>query len=191
MAYAQFLKEKFLPLGVYELAAGISAAEIFAVGAELDRVSAEIFETEREMLLATALDFGFRAYEEILPYAPSHLTAEGRRQAICSLLRIDGASFTPRALNDAISGCGIYAEVMEAPEPQTVFVSFPENRGVPENFELLKAKIEQILPCHLEIFYTFVYLVWSELEAAFSSWDGLEGAVFSWWELEKFCGAGI
>ena len=141
--------------------------------------------------MATALDFGFRAYEELLPYVPSHLTVEGRRQAIGSLLRIDGASFTPKALGDAILGCGIYARAEELLGTQSVLVSFPENRGVPENFEELKAKIEQILPCHLEILYTFIYVSWRELEAAFLSWGGLESAVLNWRELEKIDGAEI
>jgi len=33
MAYAEYLKELLLPLGIYELSEGISAAEISAVGA--------------------------------------------------------------------------------------------------------------------------------------------------------------
>lgn len=186
MGNADYLRRLLRPLGLYELDEGIGAGELDALGAELDAVSDALFEAESEAVPATAADKGLRAYEDILPYTPSYVTEKDRRRALYCLLRIDGGSFTPGAINDTISGCGIYAVAEETDTALTVRVSFPRNRGVPENFESLRKRIERIIPCHLDIEYFFVYVIWQELEDCFETWLSLETAVKSWSELEKY-----
>ena len=75
----------------------------------------------------------------------------------------------------------------ETAVPMTVKVSFPADRGVPENFEELRCRIEQILPCHLAVEYVFIYVTWAELELLFVNWNRLEAANLSWSALER-CG---
>ena len=103
-----------------------------------------------------------------------------------ALMRIDDCAFTPAALNDTLSGCGIKAVVEETSVPMTVRVSFPDNRGVPADFQALKERIDSILPCHLAVDYFIIYITWSELESWFSSWADIESLDLSWDALERY-----
>lgn len=186
MGYGEFLRDLLRPLRLYDLDSGDGSAELESEGEQLDGVYALLELALREGIPAGAQDAGLGAYEEILPFVPSYITPEDRRRAIAALLRIDMQSFTLQALNDTIAGCGIRARVAEADAPQTVRVSFPYNRGVPEGIEELKRRIEQILPCHLGVEYVFERLLWRELEAWFDSWAQLEAKAPSWEALEVY-----
>ena len=65
-------------------------------------------------------------------------------------------------------------------------VWFPEVPGVPEQFERLRAIIEEILPCQLGIEYVFWYLTWAELEEKLRSWAAIEEKALSWSGLETY-----
>lgn len=185
MRYAQELKELLRPLRVYDVDRGPSAAELEAEGAALDGLFAKLETVETEALPLTAMDTGLGKWEAILPYASPDRSPESRRRTIMALLRIDDSSFTEELLNATISGCGVPAAVREADEPLTVEVTFPGTRGEPENFELLRVRIEQILPCHLQVIYLFAYLLWWELEGLFAAWEELEAVGPVWDELER------
>lgn len=186
MGYAEYLKNLLRPMRLYELEEGDGCAELEGEGAQLDGICSCLDRTLREGVTATAEAEGLSAYEEILPFVPSYITAEDRLRAIAALLRIDMQSFTIAALNDTIAGCGIRARVEEADEPQTVIVSFPYNRGMPDDFEPLMERIERILPCHLGVEYVFEFLLWKELESWLLNWAELEAKVKSWEALEVY-----
>ena len=186
MGYTEYLKDLLRPLRLYELDSGPGAAELLGIGEELDRIYSELEAAERETLLATAEDEGLAAYEAILPFTPAYENTAGRRRALEALLRIDQCAFTLPALNDTAAGCGLRVRIEEAETAQTVRVSFPYNRGVPNNIQALQARIGEILPCHLGVEYVYLYLLWEELEAWFAQWAALEAAVASWDELEKY-----
>ncbi len=184
MKYAEELRKILQPLGIYDLG-GASGAELDAVGAELDGVYALLIAAEREAMPLTAEDEGLAVWEALLPFVPAYLTAADRRRAIAALLRIDGCSFTVDAINGTLAGCGIRARAEETGTAMTVRITFPYNRGEPEGLEALKARIEQILPCHLAAEYRFLYVTWEELEALFPTWEALELGAADWQTLER------
>ncbi len=186
MGYSEYIRNLLRPLRLYELDKGYGAAEIDVLGAGLDGVYEALERAETEALVPTATGAGLAGYEDILPYVPSYLTLADRRNAIMALLRIDGRSFTKAALNKTLSGCGITAIVEEAETAYTALVTFPGNRGIPEGFEMLRERIEQILPCHLAVEYIFIYITWAEMESWFDSWGALESACASWSGLESY-----
>jgi hypothetical protein len=190
MGYGEHLRELLRPLGIYDLTSGAGGGELTAAGAAMDDLGAALELTERESILPTAEDGGLSAYEAVLPYTPEYLTLADRRRAIMALLRIDGGSFTVSALCDTLAGCGLRAVAEETDAASTVRVYFPYNRGVPGNFDALKTRIQAILPCHLAVEYSIVYLTWAELETAFASWSALSAACGSWDALEKYAPAG-
>ncbi|MEG1633342.1 MAG: DUF2313 domain-containing protein [Oscillospiraceae bacterium] len=191
MGYAEYLKNLLRPLRLYELNEGAGAAELSALGAGLDALSAELDSAEAESVIPTASGAGLKSYEDILPYTPSYITLADRRRAIMALLRIDGRAFTPAALNDTLSGCGLRAVAEETASANTVLIYFPENRGQPDDYAELKRKIEQILPCHLGVEYKIIYITWAEVESFFASWSALEAACPTWDALEKYAGPGV
>jgi len=184
--YAEFLRKLIEPLGIYRTEGGVSGAELSALGRGLDDLHAYLSELERELFPSTAESYGLVSYEKLLPLKPAYRSLEERRKALMGLLRMDGASFTPEAINLTLCGCGIAAEASESGRPMTVVVSFPGTRGIPENFEQLRAAIEQIIPCHLEIEYYFVYTQWDYLERHFATWDDIERAGLTWAQLETY-----
>ena len=108
------LKVLLAPLGLYDLSAGTrNEAELFALGAALDGVDAALTAAEREALVPTAVGEGLALREALLPWRPAAETLAERRAAIRALLCIDGDSLTLAAVNRAIQGCGIRAQVRE------------------------------------------------------------------------------
>ncbi|MCM1149906.1 MAG: DUF2313 domain-containing protein [Butyricicoccus sp.] len=186
MGYAEYLKDLLRPLRLYELDSGAGGAELECEGAALDTVCERLERALEEGIVASARDAGLSAYEGILPFVPSYITAEDRRRAVEALLRIDMRSFTCEDINGTVSGCGIRAHVEETGTAQTVRVSFPFNRGVPDGFDAVRERIEQILPCHLGVEYVFVRAVWREVEEWFESWQELEARCPSWDGLERY-----
>jgi len=186
MGYYQLLQEILHPLRVYELDSGLSGAELYAEGQALDRVLEMLEAGEREAIPATATDKGLEAYEEIMPFVPEFTDTRQRRQAIMALLRIDWCSFTLQALRNTLSGCGVAVELFESDIPETVEVVILGQRGVPENFDDIAWRVEQILPCHLDIIYIFGYIVWLELEQWMENWSALEAKAECWDALEKY-----
>ena len=188
MDYAKELKDLLRPLRIYDLNSGVGAAELNSIGAELDGIFDLLEQAEENVNPLTADTDRLGQWERLLPFAPASLTTGDRRRAIAALLQIDGSSFTVAGINRTLAGCGIRAAVTETGTPMTVAVSFPKNRGVPEGVDDLKARIEQILPCHLAAEYVFVYCCWQELEALIHTWRALDLRALDWDALQRMGG---
>lgn len=186
MGYFEHLKQLLQSLRLYDLNVGAGRAELNALGKEMDRHQAALDKLEREAIASTADDYGLGMYEAIMPFVPAYQLAEERRRAISALMRIDDMSFTLAALNDTVAGCGIEAELREGEESGTVVVSIINSRGVPEDFSHIQRRIEQILPCHLEPVYKFIYTTWSELMSCIKSWNEISSAGLNWREMEIY-----
>jgi hypothetical protein len=169
MGYAEYLKTLLAPLHIYELDAGYSAAEIDTLGKSLDTCCVYFEESHRESVIQTAESFGLYEYETIMPYIPAYADLESRRNALMALLQTDETCFTASALNRIISSCGISATVEEMDVWYTVRIQFPGTIGIPSNFEAVKRRIEQVIPCHLNIRYDLVLTKWDDLEADFKT----------------------
>lgn len=184
MGYGTYLVELLRPLGVYDLSRGtVNRGELDGYGAALDAGFDHLEDTGREMNLETAEDFGLARVEELLPYRPASDTLAHRRAALAALLRIGGDSFTLAAINDTLAGCGINAKAVETGTPGYVEVYFPDVAGIPEGFDQLRAIIEEILPCHLEITYVFWYNSWADLAQMVTTWGGAASTGKTWYEL--------
>ena len=141
-------------------------------------------ESEREVLVPTAKDWGLALREVLFAKKPAAPTLELRRAAILALLQISGDGFTIESINRALSGCGIRAVVAETGQSGRVRVTFPNTAGIPEEFDQIAGIITDIIPCHLETELYFRYLTWVELEARFTSWESIEQGGYTWEQLE-------
>lgn len=156
MGYGDYLRNLLRPLGVYDLKAGsLSGSELDAMGRSLDGLSERLDYVERESFLSTAEGEGLDRREALFARTPVHYTTELRRQAIAALMRIDNDSFTLSGINNTISGCGIRAEVQETSQLGHVRVVFPDVKGKPDGFEQIREIILDIIPCHLEVEFSF------------------------------------
>ena len=139
MSHGQNLRDLLAPLGVYRWEGSFQWGELQSEGEALDQVAEQV-----ALLLL-----------ELLGLERAGETLEELRQTVAALLRIGGDSFTLAAMNDTLRGCGIPAQVEETEDPLEVVVSFPGVEGIPAGFEQTKARIEEILPCHLLVKYQF------------------------------------
>lgn len=185
MGYAEYIRGLLRPVGIYTFAPGsIGNGEIESIGAVLDGCEAAAEESEREVLVPTAKDWGLALREVLFAKKPAAPTLELRRAAILALLQISGDGFTIESINRALSGCGIRAVVAETGQSGRVRVTFPNTAGIPEEFDQIAGIITDIIPCHLETEFYFRYLTWVELEAHFSSWESIEQDRYTWEQLE-------
>ena len=54
----------------------------------------------------------------------------------------------------------------------------------------MRAILEDILPCHLDIRYVYWYITWALMEERFATWGDIEKLGPTWEELEKM-GSGL
>ena len=179
------LRQLLRPLRVYELEGSVNGAELDAQGETLDLVEGVLEEIQQEMLVCTAEGRGLEAIESLLARRPVTDRLEERRAALAALLRIGGDSFTLKAINDNLKGCGINAVAGETDTPGKVTVHFPNVPGIPDGIEEMKAIIESILPAHVLIEYVYWYVTWALMEEKFHTWGDIEAIGPTWEELEK------
>ncbi len=184
MSYREHLKDLLAPLGVYSWNGSLQEAELGAAGASLDRCHLDLEEIGREGLPETARSWGLEKLCSLLARSPVAESPQALALAVAALLRIGDKSFTLKAMQDNLSGCGVPALVEEGAQLGTLAVSFPGMAGIPADFSELQGIIEDILPCHLEIGYVFWFIRWRELERDLPSWRALENLGLSWKKLE-------
>lgn len=185
MSHGQYLRDLLEPLGVYRWEGSFQWGELQSAGAALDGVADHLALTRREMSLTTAETEGLTGWQTLLGCRTASRNQADLRLALAALLRIGGDSFTLAAMNDTLRGCGLPAQVTETDDPLQLAVTFPGGSGVPAEVEELKRIVEDILPCHVQLSYTFTRLTWEGLEARFPHWESLEGEGTTWQDLEK------
>ena len=184
MSYAAYLRDLLRPIGIYALEEGtLSGAEVEALGDAFDQVEAQAETAQRESILATAEDQGLSRREALFARRPAAPTTELRRAAIAALMQIGADSFSPEAINSAITGCGIRAQALEMGQGH-IRIIFPDVAGVPEDFEQIRKIILDIIPCHLETEFYFRYLTWVVLDARVPDWGSVVAEHYSWEQLE-------
>lgn len=155
MGHGQYLRDLLAPLGVYRWEGSFQWSELQSEGEALDQVAQELRHIQQEMNLTTAQEEGLQEVLELLGRTAGDESLEDLRQTAAALLRMGDNSFTLAAMNDAIRGCGIAAQVAETGDPLKVAVTFPGVVGIPGGFFWMQKIIEAILPCHLQVQYQF------------------------------------
>ena len=183
--YGGYIRELLEPLGVYTFAQGsLSLAEAEAMGTGLDFAAAALDLAEREALLPTAEGAGLDRRAALFARQPVTVSTQLRREAIMALSRMGEGDFTLSAINSALAGCGVKAEVQELEEQGHVRVIFPQVAGVPPEFDQIRGIILDILPLHLEVEFYFRYQTWAECEAYGWTWAMVEAAEHTWQSFE-------
>lgn len=181
MSCAEQLRDLLRPLGVYRWAdGGFQWGELKSAGAALDAVAEELALLQREADLTTAQDEGLETVCALLgrDYGPRE--SEELRAMLAAVLRIRSGSFTRRAMEDALQGCGTQAELVEGTNGLRLTVSFPQDSGPGEDWLCTADFLEQLLPCHVELRYQFRTVTWSVLEQNYPTWAALEAGVSRW-----------
>ena len=182
MSGASDLRALLAPLGVYDLDAPLNGSELEVQGSALDRMEDILELLHREADLTTARDWGLGQWRELFGIKPTAWTEQSMRESLWALMRIGQDSFTLAAMQDALTGSGLRCQVAEVGRG-TLQVWFPEEKGIPRDFDRLQRNIEAILPAHLAVEYLFFYLRWSQLEQR--GWTWADVAAMDWDTLER------
>ena len=182
MSGARDLRALLAPLGVYDLNAPLNGGELEAQGAALDRMEALLEQLHAETDLTTARDWGLEQWSALFGIKPATWTEQSMRESLWALMRIGQDGFTREAMQDALTGSGLRCQVAEAGKG-VLQVWFPEEKGIPRDFDRLQRNIEAILPVHLAVEYLFFYLRWSQLEERGWTWANV--AAMDWDTLER------
>ncbi len=181
MNCADQLRDLLAPLGVYNLdPSSLSGAELEALGFALDSLSQRLDYVENEGALATAADEGLVRRERLFAHTGALISPSLRRNAIAALLRIGMGCPTLQSINDTISGCGVRAIVSEKNQANCVRVSFPDVRGIPENFSQVKQIILDILPVHLDVEFFFNLMTWADCHKMRFTWKIIHDRGYNW-----------
>ena len=110
MTYADYLSRLLSPLGVYELAENtISGALVQALGAELDKIWAEMQQTLADAFPQTAAAAMLPIWEQLLPSAGAE--DADRPAALRAVAENAGAECTPAHLNELMRAAGLSAAI--------------------------------------------------------------------------------
>ena len=180
---AEDLKALLRPLGVYRMEDSFFGAELDSVGSALDVLEEHLEEIQQEMLADSARGEGLDRLIALFPRRPAAEQPEQMAAALVALMRIGDDSFTLRAINDTVTGCGVAAEVAET-GVNRVSVFFPSVRGIPDAFDRMREIVEEILPAHVAVEYRFWYQTWGELSRYNLTWRAIEEQAMTWRQLE-------
>ncbi|WP_110942905.1 putative phage tail protein [Inediibacterium massiliense] len=149
---------KYLPF--YEQKSEIFHELMKVQGKELDQITLDLKDLERQLFIETAT-WTLDIYEKELGIQTDRdKTYEDRRSTIKSKWR--GTGKVDRNLIKLVADAYTNGDV-EVTFDGRINIIFTSVYGVPPNIEDLKNAIEEIKPAHLEILYEFLYITWLQM----------------------------
>jgi hypothetical protein len=139
---------------------------------EFTRLRALLLDILDQFYVETAT-YGLDRWEKItdIEYLPQR-SIPSRRHYIEAKLRGIG-TVTP-ALLKSIVDAFYTSEIYEEPSDYKVRIKLVGKRGVPKNLEDIEVAVNDVIPAHLQPYFEFTYLPWSEVEAAGLTWEQAE-----------------
>jgi Uncharacterised protein conserved in bacteria (DUF2313) len=139
---------------------------------EFTRLRALLYEILDQFYVETAT-YGLNRWEKItdIEYLEQRSTIS-RRHYINAKLR--GVGTVTPALLKSIVDAFYTAEIYEEPNDFKVRIKLVGKRGVPKNLEDIQAVVNDVIPAHLQPYFEFTYLPWSEVEEAGLTWEQAE-----------------
>jgi hypothetical protein len=139
---------------------------------EFTRLRALLLDVLNQFYVETAT-YGLDRWEKItdIEYLPQR-SIPSRRHYIEAKLR--GIGTVTLALLKSIVDAFYTAEIYEEPSDYKVRIKLVGKRGVPKNLEDIEVAVNDVIPAHLQPYYEFTYLPWSEVEAAGLTWEQAE-----------------
>jgi Uncharacterised protein conserved in bacteria (DUF2313) len=139
---------------------------------EFTRLRALLYEILDQFYVETAT-YGLDRWESLtdIEYLPQR-SIPSRRHYINAKLRGTG-TVTP-ALLKSIVDAFYTSEIYEEPSEYKVRIKLVGKRGVPKNLEDIETAVNDVIPAHLQPYFEFTYLPWSEVESAGLTWEQAE-----------------
>jgi hypothetical protein len=158
----------------------ITEALLDAEGNVLDQAQFDIDSVRNGRLPELALDWSISRLEAECGLSPRpELSLDERRSRIIAHFRGIGSTL---ARLKAISATWQYGaiEPVADPESYTIYITFIDTRGVPAAIEDHKAEMRANVEAHLDIVWSFTYLLWGDPKRLGITWGQLKTAGRTW-----------
>ena len=149
-------------------------------GAECDSVDTAMVEILDQCYIDTTT-WGLKFWEKFLSIPVDEAKDMAyRRSVIKSKIRGIGTVTVNLIQSVAQSFDNGEVAIIEHNNTYSFEVKFISAYGIPININDLKDAVDQIKPAHLEVIYTFRYLIWDELDSKNNSWDYFDSKNLTW-----------
>lgn len=153
--YFDYLWGMLQPLGVYS-ASGYHIGELKTLGEAMDCVQKKLEQYGTEAAPGTATEAGLSLWEELFPLFVSTNTTD-RREALMTLLSVDGQWGSKEGLTKILGACGIPVTITEEEEPFCCQVTVEENLVIIRDPVFQFQVLEHMIPCHMKVTVTVTY----------------------------------
>ena len=176
------------PLRVYRL------EEDSRVYAELSAYDAafcvleNLLEQAREgAFVQTAGGAALRRYEALVGLPErADMNEQKRRELVIYRLSVAPFDFTPEKMLGSMRAAGIEAELTESPESERLVVKSIALLDPTLTIDIAKARLEALVPAHLEWDLDFGFTSWGELELMDYTWNELDALDCEWENLDAY-----
>ena len=174
------------PLGLYALhSGGYVDSELAAYAVGLDRVRQAIETLKKQAFVQTASGEGLAMHERLvglLVRNGSDLAA--RRELVLYRLAVAPFDFNRAGMIGSIRAAGMDADIEEDTENERLRILYKRLLDDFLDMDSLRARLDTMLPAHLETEFDIGVCTWEMLEAAGVTWDIWDNADFTWDEFD-------
>ena len=145
---------------------------------ELERISEQIDETERQLFINEATTALSRYEKDLGIITNSNETYEIRRSRILSKLRGLGTVTNAMLVNVVKSYIDGIVKIIETPSEYKVGIKFISKKGVPAGLSDVQKAVSAIIPAHLYVEYIYTYRTWNDVLTFIETWNAVKG--YTW-----------
>lgn len=170
------------PLRIYRLGAGSRIdAELRAYAAALEPVERLLDQIEREAFVQTAAEESLRRYEAMVGLSERRdADPQSRRELVIYRLSVAPFDFTVPKMLDTVRAAGIEARITESPADEKLLIQTRDLIDPTLTMEQAQARLETLLPAHLEWELDFGTLTWNLFDEMNPDWNSWDAADFLW-----------
>ena len=155
-------------------------SDLYAViQAYLDKTDSDIHTSDISLFITTTNTF--ERHESDVGLNNAGETAENRRSQV--IAQLQGNNLLTRSELETLisnyekSGCSIDEDFPD----YTVYITFSNRKGIPENIDLIKAAVNEVKPAHLRFEYIYCENTWQDISEKFVMWGNIAENVT--WEM--------
>ena len=153
----------------------VMAAVLLPPQNELQRISEQIEETERQLFINEATT-ALTRYEKDLGIITNNNEAyDIRRSRILSKLRGLGTVTNAMLINVVKSYIDGIVKIIETPNEYKIGIKFISKKGVPTGVSDVQRAVSAIIPAHLYVEYIYTYRTWDDVLTFIETWNAVRG----------------
>lgn len=175
------------PVGVYEITKDSNVyKELLVYSRELDRLYESAEEILREGFFETAESWGLERWERLWGNVRDELSLGLRRRMCTTRASYGFGGFTPEGMAQVLSFLGTEGIIEEYPQVYRIVVDLRQRAYKLPERRWIKAQLNEIFPCHLEVDPVFTGFDWQEADSKALTFKQMDEKNMSWADIDIF-----